>query len=108
MPRPETTLPELLKLSADSGVDRIPVISKKGSALGLINVFEVLLDPRPRRSLRDYTRRLVIAMENESAYRIIRRLRAARLTLAGVVDAERKLTGIVTVEDLVRRLVQNA
>ncbi len=105
---PETTLPELLKLSSDTGIDRIPVISEKGSALGLVSVFDVLLDPRPRHSLRDYTRRIVIAMENESAYRIIRRLRAARLTLAGVVNAERKLTGIVTVEDLVRRLVQNA
>lgn len=106
--RPETTLPELLQLSAKTGVDRVPVISGKGKALGLINVFEVLLDSSPRRALRDYTRRIVTAAENESAYRIIRRLRAARLTLAAVVDARQKLIGIVTVEDLVRRLVQSA
>ncbi len=106
--RPETPLPELLQLSARSEVDRIPVISENGRAVGLVSVFDVLLDPRPRRSLRDYTRRIVTAAENESAYRIIRRLRAARLTLAAVVDAQRKLTGIVTVEDLVRRLVQSA
>ena len=106
--RPETTLPELLQLSAKTGVDRVPVISGKGEALGLINVFEVLLDSSPRRALRDYTRRIVSAAENESAYRIIRRLRAARLTLAAVVDARQKLIGIVTVEDLVRRLVQSA
>ncbi len=106
--RPETTLPELLRLSARTGVDRVPVISANGHALGLINVFDVLLDPAPRRTLREYTRRIVTAAENESAYRIIRRLRAARLTLAAVVDGRRKLTGIVTVEDLVRRLVQSA
>lgn len=105
---PETPLRDLLQLSAQSGIDRVPVISGNGRALGLVNVFDILLDPRPRRSLRDYTRRIVTAAENESAYRIIRRLRAARLTLAAVVDAERKLTGIVTVEDLVRRLVQSA
>ena len=105
---PETSLPELLELSAKTGIDRVPVISAQGNALGLVSVFDVLLDRRPRQSLRDYTRRLVTAAENESAYRIIRRLRAARLTLAGVVDAERKLTGIVTVEDLVRRLVRSA
>ncbi len=104
---PETTLPELLELSAKTGVDRVPVISSQGNAIGLINVFDVLLDRNRRQSLRDYTRRLVTAAENESAYRIIRRLRAARLTLAGVVDAEQKLTGIVTVEGLVRRLVQS-
>ena len=73
-----------------------------------MNVFEILLDARPRRALRDYTRRIVTAAENESAYRIIRRLRAARLTLAAVVDAQQRLTGIVTVEDLVKRLVQSA
>ena len=105
--RPETTVPELLQLSARTGVDRVPVISAKGRALGLVNVFDILLDPPPHRTLRDYTRRLVTASENESAYRIIRRLRAARLTLAAVVDAKQKLSGIVTVEDLVRRLVQS-
>ena len=52
--------------------------------------------------------RIVSAAETESAYRIIRRLRAAHSTLAAVFDDKRKLTGIVTVEDLVRRLVQSA
>ena len=51
---------------------------------------------------------IVSAAETESAYRIIRRLRAAHSTLAAVFDDQRKLTGIVTVEDLVRRLVQSA
>ncbi|HEY2801634.1 MAG TPA: CNNM domain-containing protein [Chthoniobacterales bacterium] len=105
--KPDASVAELLQLSAKTGVDRVPIISK-GVALGLVNVFDVLLDSRPRRALRDYSRRLVTAAENESAYRIIRRLRAARLTLAAVVDRRRKLTGIVTVEDLVRRLVQSA
>jgi CBS domain containing-hemolysin-like protein len=48
------------------------------------------------------------ADETESAYRIIRRLRAARLTLAAVKGTGGKLIGIVTIEDLVRRLVQSA
>lgn len=105
---PGTPLADLLKVSAKADVDRVPVISENGRALGLVNVFDILLDPRPRRALRDYTRRIVTAAENESAYRIIRRLRAARLTLAAVVDAKRNLTGIVTVEDLIKRLVQSA
>lgn len=104
---PEMPVAELLRLSSTSGVDRVPVISGEGVALGLVNVLDILLDSSPPRALRNYTRRLVTAAENESAYRIIRRLRAARLTLAAVVDSSRKLTGIVTVEDLVRRLVQS-
>ena len=106
--RPETTLPELLQLSGKTGVDRVPVISGKGDVVGLVNVFDVLLDRQRRSTLRDYTRRIVTAGENESAYRIIRRLRAARLTLAAVVDSRQKLTGIVLIEDLIRRLVQSA
>ena len=104
----ETTIPELLKLSAQTGIDRVPVISGNGTALGLVNVLDVLLDPTPSPELRPYMRRIVSAAENESAYRIIRRLRAARLTLAAVFDQREKLIGIVTVEDLVRRLVQSA
>ena len=103
---PQTTIPELLRLSAKTGVDRVPVIAD-GNALGLVNVLDVLLDSEPAQELRHYTRRIVSATEGESAYRIIRRLRAARLSLAAVLDERRRLTGIVTVEDLVRRLVQS-
>jgi CBS domain containing-hemolysin-like protein len=51
-------------------------------------------------------RRIVTANENEPAYRIIQRLRAARLGLAAVIDSQRKLIGIVTGEDTIKRLVQ--
>jgi magnesium and cobalt exporter, CNNM family len=105
--QPETTIQQLLKLSAQTDVDRMPVISGNGTALGLVNVLDVLLDPTPSPELRLYMRRIVSAAENESAYRIIRRLRAARLSLAAVFDGHKKLIGIVTVEDLVRRLVQS-
>jgi CBS domain containing-hemolysin-like protein len=97
----------VLKLSASTGIDRFPLISKK-VAVGLVNVFDVLLDQSGADDLRHYTRRILSADETESAYRIIRRLRAARLTLAAVNGAGGKLIGIVTIEDLVRRLVQSA
>ena len=84
------------------------MITENGSALGLVNVFDVLLDQSPPQKLGYYTEPIVCAAETESAYRIIRRLRAAHSTLAAVFDDQRKLTGIVTVEDLVRRLVQSA
>lgn len=103
----DTSIAELLDLSARTGIDRFPVISTK-VATGLVNVFDVLLDQSGARNLSHYTRRILIAGENESAYRIIRRLRAARLTLAAVKGVGGKLIGIVTIEDLVRRLVQNA
>ena len=82
-------------------------MAENGSALGLVNVLDVLLERNSNQELRHYTRRIVSAKESEPAYRIIRRLRAARLSLAAVLDENQKLTGIVTVEDLIRRLVQS-
>lgn len=106
--RPETTIPELLALSAQTGIERVPVIAENGSALGLVNVLDVLLDRSAPRELAQFMGHIVSSGETESAYRTIRRLRAAHATLAAVFDEERRLTGIVTVEDLVRRLVQSA
>jgi CBS domain containing-hemolysin-like protein len=105
--RQDTPVPEVLDLAARTRIDRLPVISKK-TALGLVNIFDVLLDQTPGHDLRHYTRRIISAAENESAYRIIRRLRAARLTLAAVTGRRGQLIGIVTIEDLVRRIVQSA
>jgi putative hemolysin len=106
--QPETTIPVLLELSGKTGVDRVPVIAENGNALGLVNVFDVLLDQSAPRELGQYMGHIVASGETESAYRTIRRLRAAHSTLAAVFDEQRRLTGIVTVEDLVRRLVQSA
>jgi len=106
--RPGTTIPELLALSAQTGIDRVPVIDENGSAPGLVNVMDVLLDQSAPRELSQFMENIVASGETESAYRTIRRLRAAHSTIAAVFDEQRRLTGIVTVEDLVRRLVQSA
>ncbi len=105
--RPDTIISELLALSEKSGIDRIPILSEDGHPLGLVNVFDVLLNGLPPKGLDYYKQAIVSASANESAYRAIRRLRAAHSTLAVVLDDKQKLSGIVTVEDLVRRLVQS-
>jgi CBS domain containing-hemolysin-like protein len=106
MVRPDTSIDEALRLSATSNVDRLPVISEEGEAMGLINTLDILLDENRRESLSRYMRRIVIARDGEPAYRIIQRLRAARLGLAAVIDSQRNLIGIVTGEDAIKRLVQ--
>ena len=104
---PQISTDDLLQLSATTGVDRFPVISRDQEAVGLVNVFDVLLDRAPSHVLGAYMRRIVVADENESAYRVIRRLRAARLGLAAVINAQKQLLGIVTVEDLIKRLIRS-
>jgi CBS domain containing-hemolysin-like protein len=105
---PDTSVAEALKLSGSSGVDRLPVISRDGKALGLINALDILLEANGPRPLNQQMRRMVTANEDEPAYRVMQRLRAARLGLAGVLDRHRNLSGVVMIEDLIRRLVQSA
>jgi putative hemolysin len=105
--RPDASVEEAVQLSASSGLDRLPVITPHGEATGLINILDVLLDQSSSRPLSYYMRRVVVTNEDEPAYRIVQRLRAARLGLAAVLDRERTLRGIVTIEDLVRRLVSS-
>ncbi|MDQ6625392.1 MAG: CNNM domain-containing protein [Verrucomicrobiota bacterium] len=105
---PETSVADVLQLSGTSGVDRFPVIANTGQAIGLVSVFDLLFDGRDPQPLPRYMRRIITAGENEPAYRLIRRLRAARLGLAAIVDANKKLIGIATDEELIKRLVQSA
>jgi putative hemolysin len=106
--QPDTPVADALQLSAAAGVERLPVITHEGTALGLVNTLDILLDANQPRSLGDQMRRIVTANEDESASRIVQRLRAARLGLAAVLDRQSNLSGIVTIEDLIRRLVQSA
>lgn len=105
---PAASLQSVLELSTASGIDCFPVVSPAGQAIGLVNVLDIVFERGTPRSLSSYTRRIVTAGEQEPAYRIIRRLRAARLGLAAVVDANRKLIGIATEDELIKRLVQSA
>jgi putative hemolysin len=105
--RPDASIEEAVQLSASSGLDRLPVITPQAEAKGLINILDVLLDQNGGKPLSHYMRRVVMTNEDEAAYRIVQRLRAARLGLAAVLDRQRSLRGIVTIEDLVRRLVSS-
>jgi putative hemolysin len=106
--RLSTSTQEALALGASSGLDRLPVITSEGQPAGLINVLDILVEQNGARPLSDHVRRIVTTSDEEPAYRIVQRLRAARVGLAAVLDEKRNLRGIVTIEDLVRRLVSSS
>ena len=103
--KPSASTQEAVDLSASSGLDRLPVITSGGQPAGLVNVLDILLDQDGRKPLDNYVRRIVTTSEEESAHRVVQQLRAARLGLAAVLDRKKNFRGIVTIEDLVRRLV---
>ena len=97
-----------MELSAACDLDRLPVVPPGGQPSGLVNVLDILLDHDGNKSLGHYVRRIVTTTEEEPAYRIVQQLRAARLGLAAVVDKNKKIRGIVALEDLIRRLVSSS
>jgi len=106
--RPGASTREALELGASSGLDRLPVITTAGRPAGLVNVLDILLDQNGSKPLGNYVRRIVTTTEDESAYRVVHQLRAARLGLAAVLDRRENFRGIVTIEDLISRLVSSS
>jgi CBS domain containing-hemolysin-like protein len=106
--QPSASTQEALELSAASDLDRLPVVPPEGQPTGLVNILDILLDEDGNRPLGNYVRRIVITTEEEPAYRIVQQLRAARLGLAAVLDQKKRFCGIVTLDDLIRRLVSSS
>jgi CBS domain containing-hemolysin-like protein len=106
--QPGASTQQALELGASSGLDRLPVVSPDGQPIGLVNVLDILLDKNGSKPLDTYVRRIVTTTEEEPAYRVVQQLRAARLGLAAVVGKKKNFLGIVTTDDLIRRLVSSS
>ncbi len=104
--RPETTVEQLVELSRRSRFDRYPVVNAMGRIVGLVNVFDLLVDRPSFSTVRHYVRRILTVQLDEQASIVLRRLRASPNSLAAVVDAEGNPAGIVSVEDLLSPLVR--
>jgi CBS domain containing-hemolysin-like protein len=96
---------DLIERCRHTNIDRWPLTNEAGEIVGLVNVFDVALDGKSRSLVESYQRRIVKVNADEPAYSIVRKLRAARVTMAVVLDATGKQIGVVAWEDLIRRLV---
>jgi putative hemolysin len=101
----DATIDYLLAHSADAKFDRWPVVTKDFGITGLVNVFDVAIEGRKHGRVERFQRRLVKVNANEPAFSALRKLRAARATMALVIDNPGEPLGIVTWEDLIARLV---
>ena len=106
--RARCTVSDLIARSTANHIDRWPVLADTGEIVGLVNVLDIALDGRRDGIVESYQRRIVKVAPNEPAHSILRKLRAARTTLAAVLEAGAKPVGIVTWEALVQRLVNTA
>jgi CBS domain containing-hemolysin-like protein len=104
---PRETVGELLARSLPAGRQRWPVLDETGKITGVVDTFELALDVPREDAVEPHQRRIVRVAPNEPAYAALRKLRAARVALA-VIEEAGTAVGIVTTEDLVRRLIAAA
>jgi CBS domain containing-hemolysin-like protein len=97
-----------LSLAHKRGAERFPVVSSDGEPVGLVSALDVLLDRGHGRRVATFQRRLLAVAPGEPASRVLRKLRAARLPLALVREGAGPPLGVVSVQDVVMRLVDVA
>ena len=103
-----TPVEDLVRLHRETALDRWPVRGEGGALTGLVTVFDCAIDMTRRGPVENFQRRIVKVAPNEPAYAVLQKLRAARTTLAAVLDPAGEALGIVAWEDLIRRLVSSA
>src|SRR5690606_3591628 len=106
--RAETSIPEFLENIRNTNVERWPVLADGGRVTGVIDSYDIAIDGLRRGSIEPFQRRIVRAGDTEPAYSILRRLRAARVSVAVVLNTSGEAVGFVFSEDLIKRLVSTA
>ena len=104
--RPDSPLDDVVRLSKEAKFDRLPVIDETGKIVGVVNVFDLIVDRQPDAVAQRYLRRILTVTAGEPASLVIRRLRAVPQSLAAVVNDSGQTVGIVSVEDLLNPLVK--
>jgi CBS domain containing-hemolysin-like protein len=104
--REETTIDQLIDLSRRSRFDRYPVVDPHGKIVGVVNVFDLIVDQPAVSTVGDYIRRILTVRPDNQASIVLSRLRAAPSSLAAVVDDQGNTIGVVSVEDLLNPLVK--
>jgi putative hemolysin len=104
----DASIGELLSRGRSQRVECWPVISEMGEVAGLVTLSEVALSGRERGRVESFQRRMVKVAPDEFAPSVLRKMRAARTTMAAVVGPGAKPLGVVTWEGLIQRLVAYA
>lgn len=102
------TIKEVEKITAISGFSRFPVINKKGRVIGYTHIKDILAIPAEKynKPIPDnLIRPLVSVSATTSLRRALHIMQQSKTHLAQVVDAKKKIIGIIALEDVLEELV---
>ncbi|MBK3574264.1 HlyC/CorC family transporter [Streptomyces sp. MBT65] len=96
---------ELEVLSAESGFSRFPVVDDERRIIGYLHVKDALdASPRDEPFKVEDMRSIANVKESTPMDDVLTAMRSGRTHLAAVLDEEGRLTGLVTMEDVLREL----
>lgn len=103
----DTPAAKLVQLANDRNLSRIPVSdSDSGRFVGIVYIFDVVSDPAwDQKTARDFLRAPQLVRGDTPADEILPRMRRSRQPMALVQDAQSKVIGIITTEDILKAIV---
>jgi putative hemolysin len=104
---PETASPdELREIVRMRGFTRVPIFRDRADHLvGVVNVFDVLYDPKPKPGLSHYARPFHLVPDTQKIHRILLDLQGRREGMALVVNEFGGCVGIITLSDIVEEIM---
>lgn len=103
-----TPIPDFLIKARESKYTRMPVYNSQDDTFsGIINVFFVLTasEEKKKQTVDEFERKPLFVPENMPVDDILPRMRTARQPMCLAVDDNRKITGLITTEDILEAIV---
>lgn len=91
----------------EKGIDHLPVVDDEGKLIGIVTSWDLAkaIAYNKRRLDEIMTRRVITAFENESIDVVVRRMAQHNISGVPVVDAMNRVIGILTTDDISRKIV---
>lgn len=97
---------EFLSFAEVKQFERFPVIDENGKVIGLVQAFDVMNGVKGvSQTMRHFLRRIVKVNLDAMATDIIHRMRAARVNIAVVMDANSTPVGVVSSEQIISQMI---
>jgi CBS domain containing-hemolysin-like protein len=107
--RANMTIDEAVRIVADAGYSRYPVLDEQGkNVLGYLHLrdlFDVLSHRRRAARVAELLRKPIFARENTSVERLRLEMQARQVPVAIITSASGEFMGLVTMEDLIEEIV---
>lgn len=105
--KPSDNIKDVARRLIERGVDHLPIVDDEGKLVGIVTSWDLARAiAQDRRQLQEImTRRVVTAKEDELIDTTVRRMAQHNISGVPVVDEQNRVVGIVTTDDISRKLV---